>query len=198
MTHRTQTPGSARISGQPGRITTQISPLLAGCAAALFAAGVVAGLVDYLHRSPVRERPVPGTAAWVPQLIAAAVACAWYGAARWRHSRRPGRRGAPLLLLAPLGRSAATRLAATLRDASWRAAAALPPLGIIGYSFWRAGRQVTGGLDPNFTVNAWGGPTYAGAMACHYLDLALMTAAAAWLLGQILVPADRAARPGFP
>lgn len=41
-------------------------------------------------------------------------------------------------------------------------------------------------LDPNFTVNAWGGPSYAGAMACHYLDLFLLAAGAAWLVDCIL------------
>lgn len=40
---------------------------------------------------------------------------------------------------------------------------------------------------------AEGGPTYAGAMACHYLDLLLLAAAAAWLLGRILPAEDRAA-----
>jgi hypothetical protein len=42
------------------------------------------------------------------------------------------------------------------------------------------------GLDPNFTVNAWGGPGYACAMACHYLDLFLLAAGAAWLMDRIL------------
>jgi hypothetical protein len=46
--------------------------------------------------------------------------------------------------------------------------------------------QLTGGLDPNFTVNAWGGPSYAGAMACHYLDLFLLAVGAAWLIDRIL------------
>jgi hypothetical protein len=71
----------------------------------------------------------------------------------------------------------------------------LPPLVLIGYGFGRIGEQVTDGLDPNFTVNAWGGPTYLGAMACHYLDAALGIAASAWLLDKILL---RAAghRPG--
>ena len=45
---------------------------------------------------------------------------------------------------------------------------------------------MTGGLDPNFTVNAWGGPSYAGALACHLLDLFLLGAAAAWLMDRIL------------
>ena len=77
-------------------------------------------------------------------------------------------------------------------------AAALPPLAVIGYSFWRVGEQVTGGLDPNFTVNAWGGPTYLGAMACHYLDAALIIAVSAWLLDKILLPAAAAGSSAAP
>ncbi len=78
-----------------------------------------------------------------------------------------------------------------MREVTWRSAAALPLLTVIAYSFWRAGKQVTGGLDPNFTVNAWGGPTYLGAMACHYLDVALIIAVSAWLLSKIMLPVRR-------
>lgn len=170
------------------RTIRQISPRLSAAAAGLAAVGVGTGMVRYLDRSPIREAHLPGTSAWAQHLIAAAVACAVYGLAWWRRSRRPGRDRRPLLL-APLGHSAASRLAATLRQVSWRSAAALPPLGLIGYSFWRVGEQVTAGLDPNFTVNAWGGPSYLGAMACHYLDAALIIAASAWLLDKILLPA---------
>src|ERR1019366_584393 len=56
------------------------------------------------------------------------------------------------------------------------------------YVFYRCGMQVTAGLDPNGTVNAWGGPTYLGAMAFHYFDGILMLAAACWLLALILLP----------
>jgi hypothetical protein len=38
------------------------------------------------------------------------------------------------------------------------------------FNFVRAGQQVVAGLDPNFTVNAWGGPGYLGAMLARYLD----------------------------
>jgi hypothetical protein len=49
------------------------------------------------------------------------------------------------------------------------------------------------------TVGAWGGPTYLGAMACHYLDCFLLVAAAAWALDRILLP-DFAHLPpvGYP
>jgi hypothetical protein len=168
--------------------TPRMSPGLAASAGALTALGIATGFVSYLHRSPIRAVHVPGTSAWPEQLIAAGVACVLYAVARWRHGRRSGRGRGRLLLLAPLGRTAASRLAATMRQVSWRSAAALPLLALIGYSCWRAGEQVTAGLDPNFTVNAWGGPTYLGAMACHYLDMALGIAAIAWLLDKLLLP----------
>jgi hypothetical protein len=64
----------------------------------------------------------------------------------------------------------------------------VPPAGLFLYCFYRGGLQVIGGLDPNSTVNAWGGPTYLGAMACHYLDAVVLMGAAAWLLDRILLP----------
>lgn len=179
----------APTSSNQLRITQQVSPLLATAAACLAAVGIVTGLVKYLHRSANVQAHVPGTSAWVQHLVVAAVLCALYGIARWRHDRKFGRGSGRLLLLAPLGRSAASRLRATMQQVSWRSAVALPLLTVMAYIFWRVGEQVTGGLDPNFTVNAWGGPTYAGAMACHYLDGLLIIAVTGWLLGRILLPA---------
>jgi hypothetical protein len=209
---------AARSAGQPGRMTNnahiaheaddignavsrmyrQVSPHLSASAVGITAVGIVTGVIEYLHRSPIREAHLPGTSAWTPHLVVAAVAGALYGVARWRHGRRFGRGSGRLLLLAPLGKSAASRLMATTRQVSWRSAAALPPLALIGYSLWRVGEQVIGGLDPNFTANAWGGPSYLGAMACHYLDAALMIGVGAWLLDKILpsaVAAERSAAP---
>jgi hypothetical protein len=181
------TPGRESDAGSGiSPITRQISPLLSAAAAGVTAVGIATGFVEYLHRSPIRESSAPGMSAWGQQLAVAAVACAVYGVARWRHGRRFGRGSRRLLLLAPLGRNAAARLLATARQASWRLVAALPPLALIGYCCWRVGEQVTAGLNPNFTANAWGGPTYLGAMACHYLDIALIVAACGWLLDKIL------------
>jgi hypothetical protein len=173
----------------PRRVTRQLSPFLSASAIACAAAGIATGLDRYLTRSPVREAHVAGTSAWPQHLIAAAFACVLYGTARWRYRRRFGPRSGRLLLLAPFGRPAAARLLATTRQASWRAPAALPPLALIAYCCWRIGEQVTAGLDPGFTANAWGGPSYLGAMACHYLDAGLIIAACAWLLAGILPPA---------
>lgn len=157
-------------------------------AAALFSAGIAAGWITYLHRSAVREQHVTGTAAWWQQAVIGALAFAAL-AIGYRRARRAGR---PMWMLRPLGRRAAGRAARLARDARprppalARGALALPLAALFLYGFWRAGFQVTNGLDPNATVNAWGGPTYAGAMACHYLDVVVIMAVAAWLLDRIL------------
>ena len=172
-------------------------------AAALFSAGIVAGWITYLHRSAIRAQHLSGTAAWWQQSIVAALALAALASSYWR-GRRAGR---PIWLLRPLGHRAGARAARLARDAGTcpaafaRAALALPLALLFLYGFWRAGFQVTNGLDPNATVNAWGGPTYAGAMACHYLDVVVIMAAAAWLLDRILPAAavrPARARPDRP
>ena len=187
-------------AGQPGtmtikirRVARQLSAPLVILVAALFAAGGISGLFSYLDRSSVRERFIPGSSAWWQQLAVAVAACAAFGYGRWRHQRRSGRHSDRLWLLAPLGKPAARRVARTLgalRGPSGlgRALLAVPPAAVFLYFFYRNGEQVIGGLDPNFTVNAWGGPTYIGAMACHYLDGLVLMGAAAWLLDRILLP----------
>lgn len=171
----------SKVIPRPLRATRQLSPLLCGSAVGLFVVGVGSGWGVYLHRSQVRAAHVAGTAAWPAHIALAVLACVAYLVAWRRHRRRFGPRSGRPLLLAPLSRNAAERLIATLRLMSWRTVGSKPPLIAIVYCFWRAGEQVTAGLDPNYTVNAWGGPTYLGALACHFLDLALVIAACAWL-----------------
>jgi hypothetical protein len=172
-------------------------------AAALFASGMIYGWLMYLDRSPIRERHVPGTPAYWQHLILPALACVVVGYARRVHQRRSGHHGDRPWLLAPLGKAAARRAARTVFVARrglsgiGRAALALPPAGLFLYTFFRCGIQVTGGVDPNGTVNAWGGPTYLGAIAFHYLDGILLIAAAGWLLDLILLP-DRQQDQGAP
>jgi hypothetical protein len=42
------------------------------------------------------------------------------------------------------------------------------------YAPLRAGEQVFGALDPDFTRDAWGGPSYPGAFLAHWMDVALV------------------------
>ncbi|ADP82479.1 hypothetical protein [Pseudofrankia inefficax] len=202
-------PSTATIKpspGRPRRVLADLSPVLTALVAALFAAGMATGGVIYARRSPVREAEHAGTAAWWPHLGLFLAAVALLAVARIRAAAAP----VALLLVAPLGRPAARRIGRTLRAAPRspgglaRSVAAGVVASALAYSVFRAGIQVTAGLDPNFTTNAWGGPSYLGAMACHYLDGALIAAASAWLAARLLVadeaeplgPAAGSPRPG--
>jgi hypothetical protein len=186
-------------------VLAQLSLPLVGLAAAALVTGVAVGgshYLDYLDRSPIRAGQSPGTSAWWPHIVLFVVAVALLVGARLRRHRGRHRAGVAdggLLLLAPLGKSAAWRVRYAMSAAARgpgelvRLMAATPLVALLGYCLWRAGYQVLGGLDPNFTANAWGGPSYLGAMACHYLDLGLIMAACGWLLDRLL-PA-RSVRP---
>jgi hypothetical protein len=176
-------------------VVSQLSGPLTALVGSAFVSGVSYGFFEFLQRSPVRQQHVAGTAAWGQQLAVALAAIMILIVAQVWHRRRFGPRSGRLWLLAPLGAKAARRVARTAGLGSEsaqpvRLLLALPAAALFLFCCWRAGVQVTGGLNPNFTVNAWGGPGYAGALACHYLDLFLIAAGAAWLMDRIL-PAER-------
>jgi hypothetical protein len=190
------TPSTSQLGhGQGDVSSTTVASQLSGPLTALvgsaFVSGAMYGLLEFLQRSPIRQEHIAGSAAWGQQLALALGTLVILSAAQARHRRRFGRRSGRLWLLAPLGRHAARRVARALGFGSeaaqpGRLLLGLPAAALFLFCFWRAGVQVTGGLDPNFTVNAWGGPSYAGAMACHYLDLFLLAAGIAWLMDRIL------------
>jgi hypothetical protein len=136
-------------------------------------AGLASGVPRYLNRSDTLETQVAGTAAWLPHLGVLAVVAVWFAVA----SRR-----SPLgwkVIFTPLGRPSAARVGATFRSgfgvlALLRCLAVAFLVLLEAYMAWRIGFQVFAGLDPNFPRNAWGGPSYLGAMFCHYLDGALL------------------------
>lgn len=178
-------------SGRTAQIPTtnhQLSIPLVVLATGIFLAGVISGGATFLNRSPIRENHVPGTEAWWPHVLLALITVAILIVVERRRTVPRS-----VLLLAPLRKAAAQRVWYTARSiarhptAALRLLAAVPPAALLLYSPFRIGVQVLGGLDPNFTVNAWGGPSYLGAMACHYLDGALLAAAVTWLLGQLLL-----------
>lgn len=165
-------------------------PLLVIAAVSL-TAGIVTGGLSYLDRSPDHETHVEGTAAWGIHFLLLAVTVALTVVVL----RRRGIPAFIAMLLSPLSRIAAQRLARTFRSilnhptALLRLILGFLPIALLIYSPFRLGVQILGGLDPNFTANAWGGPTYLGAMACHYLDGVLLMAAAVFLLDRLLLPA---------
>ncbi len=177
-------------ASSPAAVARPSGPLTA-LAGSAFVSGVSYGILAFLQRSPVRQKHVAGTAAWGPQLTVALAVIIIVSVGWVRYRRRFGPGSGWLWLLAPLGTRAARRVARALGFGSQSAQPvrlflALPAAALFLFCLWRAGVQVTGGLDPNFTANAWGGPSYAGAMICHYLDLFLIAGAAAWLMDRIL------------
>lgn len=191
FTPSTSQPGHSQGDVSPATVASQLSGPLTALVGSAFVSGAIYGLLEFLQRSPIRQEHVAGSAAWGQQLALALGTIVILSAAQARHRRRFGPRSGRLWLLAPLGRHAARRVGRALGFGGeaaqpGRLLLALPAAALFLFCFWRAGVQVTGGLDPNFTVNAWGGPSYAGAMACHYLDLFLLAAGAAWLMDRIL------------
>jgi hypothetical protein len=171
-------------------VVDQLSGPLTALVGSAFVSGVSYGFFEFLQRSPIRQDHVSGTAAWGPHIALAVATVVILSVAYARRRRRIGPRSGRLWLLAPLGRHAALRVARALGIGGAarprRVLLTLPAAALFLFCFWRAGVQVTGGLDPNFTVNAWGGPSYAGALACHYLDLFLLASGAAWLMDRVL------------
>ena len=191
FTRPTSQPGHDKGDVSSAKVAYRLSGPLTALVGSAFVSGLIYGLLEFLQRSPIRREHVAGSAAWGQQLALALGTVVILCVAQARHRRRFGPRSGRLWLLAPLGRHAARRVAGALgfggeATQPGRLLLALPAAALFLFCFWRAGVQVTGGLDPNFTVNAWGGPSYAGAMACHYLDLFLLAAGAAWLMDRIL------------
>jgi hypothetical protein len=171
----------------------------------LFAAGLAAGAAEYARRSPKIEQHVAGTNAITVHVLIAVAAAAAVVSVQARRSRQPARQRGPSPWAAPFSAAAASRLRRTIRLAGGlslpnlaRAAAAVPLVLLVLYAPFRMGMQVTGGLDPNATVNAWGGPTYLGALLAHYLDGTVGCCAAAFLLSRLLLPAAGGARRARP
>ena len=170
----------------------------------LFAAGVVAGTLKFAQRSSVVERHVPGANA-VPVHIALALFAV---AIAIGLAEDLVRQTSPLLDVGPPPSRDRPSIASNDGPGAFR-----PPLLeivravvaaclsiLLLYHFFRAGQQLIGGLDPNFTVNAWGGPSYLGAMLAHYLDAVYLFYIEAFLLHLVLVErtrytADRARSP---
>jgi hypothetical protein len=173
-----------------------LSRLSVTVSAALFLTGIAAGAVEYTRRSPRIERHVAGTNAITIHVLLAAAAAAAVISVQARRARQPAAQQGPSPWTWPFSASAVARLRRTIRFADGlslpnlaRVIATVPPVLVLLYVPYRMGAQITGGLDPNATVNAWGGPTYPGALLAHWLDAIVGFYIAAFLLSRLLLPA---------
>ncbi len=184
-----------RIGLRPGDTRYRLSRLSAMVLLASFLIGIAAGAVEYTHRSPAIERHVAGANAITVHVVLAIAAAAAVIGIQARRSRRPAQREySPWA--APLSASALARLRRTILFAHGlsprnlaRVMATAPLVLVLLYAPFRMGEQIVGGLDPNATVNAWGGPAYLGALLAHWLDSLVGFYVAAFLLSRLLLPA---------
>jgi hypothetical protein len=168
----------------------RVSRLTVSVLAAAFLIGVAEGAVAYSHRSSALKQHVPGTNAITIHVVLAIAAAGVVIAIQVRRSRQQGRPG-PSPWSAPFSGHAVARLGRTVRQSRGAAVTRQLPIAplilVLLYCPWRIGAEITGGLDPNSVVNAWGGPTYAGALLAHSLDSIVGFYVVAFLLGRLLV-----------
>lgn len=157
---------------------------------AAFVIGIVEGALNYAHRSHVIERHVAGTNAITVHVVLAIVAVAVVAVVQLSASRRAIKR-AGMPWVAPFSANALSRLCRTIRASRGISAVRLLPtallLLVLLYAPFRMGAQIVGGIDPNATVNAWGGPTYLGALLAHWLDCIVGFYAVAFVLSRLLL-----------
>jgi hypothetical protein len=176
------------VKGQRGP-TTRISRFSVPVLATAFLIGIAEGAVAYSGRSPILERRVPGTNAITIHIVLAIAAAAVVAVIQvWRARKRTQRGPSPWA--APFSARAMARLSRTIRLFGRATMIRALPMALLVllllYAPYRMGAQVIGGLDPNSTVNAWGGPSYAGALLAHWLDCIIGFYVAAFLLGLLL------------
>ena len=177
----------------PSSSTSRLSRLTVMVLLASFVAGIIEGSVSYARRSSVVEQHVAGTNAIAVHVGIAVAATVAMIAIRLLRSRRPIGLD-PSLWIAPFSTRAVRRLRRTftlvngssLKNLARILTAALLLL-VLLYAPYRMGEQIVGGLNPNSTVNAWGGPTYLGALLAHWLDSIVGYYCAAFLLSRVVI-----------
>ena len=190
----------AEHRGRPENAPYRISRLSATVFFALFLTGIAEGAGEYARRSPAIAKHIAGSNAITVHVALALAAAAAVVGIQARRARRPAQPGRSPWA-APFSANALKRLGRTIRFAAGpslpnlaRVIATVAVVLALAFEPFRMGAQVTGGLDPNATVNAWGGPTYVGALLAHWLDCLAGFYAAAFLLSRLALPAAAGSR----
>lgn len=170
-----------------------ISKLAITVCTVLFVLGIVAGWFVYQSRIPVRTLHVAGSnAILIHSYIALACSLA-LAISMFYHRFAP--KTPYSIWAAPFTKTALQRLKNVIfmRDGINRysiiRATIVAFLTIIClYYFFRAGMQLLAARDPNFTVNAWGGPGYLGASFAHWMDAAALFYAQSFIIYLLIKP----------
>jgi len=153
--------------------------------------GLWAGYKAYLDRPAIVQKHIANSNAIGIQLILAVLLVVTAGSYLvWRSKNRTNRR----IITAPFSSVAAERFKYTIflkNGVSPLNLLRIPGALFLGilfvYNFPRATFQVFYGLDPNATINAWGGPSHWGASLAHWLDCIILIVIEAALLNLVMV-----------
>lgn len=155
-----------------------VSKITLGITAATFAAGVTYGWSLYTHRGHATEAHVVGSNALAQHLLLAGIVALVIAISLFYHAKAPKK---PYIVwVAPFTREALHRVRLTILGgrqsvrSTIRAVVVTLLSLIMLYAFFRAGTQIFASADPNFVVNAWGGPSRWGASLFHWLDCVVL------------------------
>lgn len=154
------------------------SKITLGITGTTFAAGVGYGWYLYQHRGHASEAHVIGSNAVAQHLLLVAIAVAVVAISLFYHAKAPKK---PYIVWrAPFTPEALHRVRLTILGGRQSAKATVRAVVVTLLSlimlcaFFRAGMQIFASADPNFVVNAWGGPSRLGASFYHWLDCAVL------------------------
>ena len=156
-------------------MTKYISKTSVGICAGIFGLGVLQGWSMYGHRSAVIDKHVVGSNAWGVHILLALILIALIGLSVFYH--RKAARTPYIIWLSPFTKTALERVKNTILLKRGVTAGNVIRGFIVAFLvitslffFFRAGMQVIGSADPNWDINAWGGPTRLGASLAHWMD----------------------------
>jgi len=168
---------------------TKLSRTSISAFAFMFLAGMAYGYYRYLHRPATFPPNDPKNNAILVHLIIAACAIITVAAIQLYRKRKQ----LPNIWAAPFSQSALQRLKATFAPGRFtllyipRVVVSFLMLVVMLFTPFRSGSLITAGLDPSEPANAWGGPSYLGAAAAHWMDLVIFLYIGGLILNWIMV-----------
>jgi hypothetical protein len=152
-------------------------------------AGLYYGYYRYTHHSTPYVPDDPKNDAILVHIIIAICTVIAVAAIQIYRNRKQ----LPNIWKAPFTQNALQRLKATMSLKPFgflsipRAVVSFLMAFVILFAPFRMSEQIIGGLDQAQTNNAWGGPSYAGAMAAHYMDMLIIVYVCALILHLVMV-----------
>jgi hypothetical protein len=168
---------------------TKLSRITLGLLGISFSGGFIYGIFRNVNHITVYVPDDPKNDAVLTHIIIAICVAIVITAIQAYRSRKQ----LPNIWKAPFTQQALQRVKATLAPHRFtlltipRMIICFLTASIIVFAPFRIGEQIIGGLDPAATNNSWGGPSYFGSMAAHYMDMLIIVYAAALIAHVVMV-----------